>query len=91
MCTYETATLPISGAGKGRDGWFPLTDATVYFDHPVAAPQSHTLNVDFRNPGLGAAARVAVELDPAAARALAENILAMLDAAPPALLEESLA
>jgi Family of unknown function (DUF6295) len=91
MCTYQTATLPISGAGKGASGWFPLTDATVYFDHPVSAPQAHTLNVDFRNPGRGAAARVAVELDPAAARQLAESILAMLDAAPPGLVEESLA
>ncbi|MFI5952659.1 DUF6295 family protein [Cryptosporangium sp. NPDC051539] len=91
MCTYETATLAISGAGKGREGWFPLTDATVYFDHPVSAPQAHTLNIDFRNPSQGAAARVAVELDPAAARQLAESILAMLDAAPPGLVEESLA
>jgi hypothetical protein len=91
MCTYQTATLPVSGAGKGAQGWFPLTDATVYFDHPVSAPQAHTLNIDFRNPDRGAAARVAVELDPAAARQLAESILAMLDAAPPGLVEESLA
>jgi hypothetical protein len=33
---------------------------------------------------------VAVELDPAGARQLAESILAMLDAAPPGLVEESL-
>jgi len=25
MCTYQTATLPISGSGKGAGGWFPLT------------------------------------------------------------------
>ena len=91
MCTYQTANLEISGAGKGAGGWFPLTAATVYFDHPVSAPNAHTLNVDFRNPGRGASARVAVELDPAAARQLAESILAMLDAAPPGLVEESLA
>jgi len=91
MCTYQTATLPISGAGKGAAGWFPLTDASVYFDHPVSAPAAHTLNIDFRNPDRGASARVAVELDPAAARQLAEQILAMLDAAPPELVAESLA
>ena len=38
MCTYQTATLPISGAGKGTAGWFPLTAATVYLDHPVSRP-----------------------------------------------------
>ena len=88
MCTYQTATLPISGAGKGASGWFPLTAATVYLDHPVSAPAAHTLNIDFRNPDQGAAARVAVELDPARARELAHAILAMLDEAPPGLVEE---
>jgi hypothetical protein len=85
MCTYQTATVPIAGSGKGADGWFPLTDASVYLDHPVHAPAEHTLNLDFRNPQRGPSARVAVELDPAAARRLALGILAMLDAAPPGL------
>ena len=88
MCTYQTATVPVTGSGKGAGGWFPLTAATVYLDHPVDAPMAHTLNIDFRNPDRGAAARVAVELDPAAARQLAESIIAMLDAAPPGLVEE---
>jgi hypothetical protein len=86
MCTYQTANLPISGSGKGAAGWFPLTAAAVYFDHPVDAPADHTLNIDFRNPDRGPAARVAVELDPAGARELAEAILAMLAAAPPGLI-----
>jgi|1185.fasta_scaffold1770015_1 Family of unknown function (DUF6295) len=90
MCTYETANLPVAGSGKGAAGWFPLTAATVYLDHPFDAPMAHTLNIDFRNPERGPSARVAVELDPAAARRLAESILAMLDAAPPGLVEESL-
>jgi hypothetical protein len=89
MCTYETTHLPISGSGKGASGWFPLTAATVYLDHPVDAPADHTVNIDFRNPGRGASARVAVELDPAAAKELAEAILAMIAAAPPGLLEPS--
>jgi hypothetical protein len=91
VCTYQTATVAMSGSGKGATGWFPLTAATVYLDHPVDAPAAHTLNIDFRNPERGAAARVAVELDPARARELAEAILAMLDAAPPGLIEEAAA
>jgi hypothetical protein len=91
VCTYQTATVPMSGSGKGATGWFPLTAATVYLDHPVDAPAAHTLNIDFRNPERGAAARVAVELDPARARELAEAILVMLDAAPPGVIEEAAA
>lgn len=82
MCTYQTERVPISGSGKGASGWFPLSLATVYFDHPVDAPADHTLNVDFINPGRGPSARVAVELDPASARALAEAILAAVPPTP---------
>ncbi|GAC1442409.1 MAG: DUF6295 family protein [Mycobacteriales bacterium] len=85
MCTYQTATLGIAGSGKGARGWFALTAASVYLDHPVHAAATHTLNIDFRNPAQGPAARVAVELDPGSARELATRILAMLEAAPPGL------
>jgi hypothetical protein len=87
MCTYQTTRLPMEGSGKGAGGWFPLTDATVYFDHPVHAPAEHTLNIDLINPSRGAGARVAVELDPAAARSLALAILQMLETAPPGLVD----
>lgn len=87
MCTYLTETLAVSGSGKGAGGWFSLTDASVYLDHPVHAPAEHTLNIDLRNPAAGAAARVAVELDPTAARQLAEAILRTLASAPPGLVE----
>ncbi len=50
MCTYHTDHVALSGSGKGPDGWFSLSGATVYFDHPVHAPAEHTLNVDFINP-----------------------------------------
>lgn len=85
MCTYLTEHLAVEGSGKGAGGWFPLTDASVYLDHPVHAPAEHTLNIDFLNPARGASARVAVELDPASARALAQAILATLAAAPEGL------
>jgi hypothetical protein len=81
MCTYHTDHVALSGSGKGPDGWFTLSAATVYFDHPVHAAAEHTLNVDFINPALGPGARVAVELDPASARALAEANQAAADMA----------
>jgi hypothetical protein len=71
----------MSGSGKGASGWFPLSEATVYFDHPVHAPSEHTVNVDFLNPERGPSARVAVELDPASAAALARAILAAVKTA----------
>ncbi|MGH7667378.1 MAG: DUF6295 family protein [Candidatus Dormibacteria bacterium] len=78
MCTYLTETLGLKGSGKGSQGWFRVTDASVYFDHPVHAAAEHTLNLDFRNPGLGPGARVALELDRESARALAESIQSVL-------------
>ena len=62
MCTYLTEKVTISGSGKGPAGWFRLTDASVYFDHPVHAQAEHTLNIDFLDPGACPSARVAVEL-----------------------------
>ncbi|HCU94088.1 MAG TPA: hypothetical protein DHU96_15735 [Actinobacteria bacterium] len=85
MCTYLTETLDVEGSGKGAAGWFALSQATVYFDHPQHAPAEHTLNIDFLNPGQGPSARVAVELTAASARALAAAIEAALAAAPPGL------
>jgi Family of unknown function (DUF6295) len=86
MCTYQTTTVTVEGSGKGANGWFPVTDATVYFDHPVHAQPEHTLNIDLINPSRGPAARVAMELDPAAARALAEAILHTLATVPAGLI-----
>ena len=87
MCTYRTEKIKVGGSGKGAEGWFPLTDATIYFDHPQHAPVEHSLNIDFINPGRGASARVAVELTAEAARELAHAILATLDSVPPGLIE----
>ncbi|MBO0772152.1 MAG: hypothetical protein J2P35_11910 [Actinobacteria bacterium] len=82
MCTYLTQKVRVAGSGKGAAGWFPVTDATVYLDHPQHAPAEHTLNIDFLNPGQGPSARVAVELTPASARALAAAIESALASAP---------
>ena len=86
MCTYATVTSSIDGSAKGPHGrWFHVTDATVYFDHPVHAMAGHTLNLDFADPAGGPAARVAVELTAASARELVAAIQATLAAIPPGL------
>lgn len=86
MCTYATVRTPLTGSAKGPNGsWFHVTDATVYFDHPVHAMAEHTLNIDFADPAAGPSARVAVELTASTARALVAAIQAALDSAPAAL------
>ncbi len=87
MCTYRTEVIEVSGSAKGPAGWFPVTTASVYLDHPVHARPIHTLNIDLLNPARGAAARVALELEAPAARRLAEAIVAALDSAPAGLVE----
>ena len=87
MCNYATMSTALEGSAKGPNGtWFRVTDATVYFDHPVHAQAEHTLNIDFLDPGAGPSARVAVELTAESARALAKAIQATLDSAPPGLI-----
>ncbi|HKA96776.1 MAG TPA: DUF6295 family protein [Streptosporangiaceae bacterium] len=86
MCTYLTEKLGVEGSGKGAAGWFALSQATVYVDHPQHAPADHTLNIDFLDPQQGPAARVAVELTAQSARALAAAIESALAAVPPGLI-----
>jgi Family of unknown function (DUF6295) len=83
MCTYATVTAPMTGSAKGpNSSWFKVTDATVYFDHPVHALAEHTLNIDLAAPAKGPSARVAVELTAESARELMAAIQAALDSAP---------
>ena len=86
MCTYATVHADIDGSAKGPGGaWFHVTDATVYFDHPVHALAEHTLNIDFADHSKGPGARVAVELTTRSARELVLAIESALASAPPAL------
>ena len=85
MCTYATETIAATGSAKGSDGWMRITDATVYFDHPVHAMAEHTLNIDFLAPGKGPSARVAVELTADTAEALIQAIRSALDSVPAGL------
>ena len=86
MCTYQTEQIKVTGSGKGANGWFGVTDATVYYDHPVHTQAEHSLNIDFLNPGQGPGARVAVELTAESARELAKAIEAALASVPAELL-----
>lgn len=82
MCTYETVCVCVEGSGKGPQNWLRVTQATVYFDHPVHAMADHTLNIDLSDPSKGPSARIALELTAASARALAAAIQEALDAVP---------
>ena len=84
MCTYTTEFAEITGSGKGKDGWFALTQATVYYDHPVHAQAEHTLNIDFSDGRPGH--RVAVELTAGSARELMAAIERALGSVPAGLL-----
>ena len=82
MCTYATISTGVEGSAKGPNGsWFRVTDATVYFDHPVHALAEHTLNIDLAAPARGPSARVAVELTAESARSLVQAIEAALASA----------
>ena len=70
MCTYITEKANISGNGKGHSGWFELSHANIYYDHPVHAAMDHALMIDFVNEAKGPSARVAVELSPESADGL---------------------
>ena len=78
MCTMIVEQIKIDGSGKGRNGWFPLQEANVSYDHPFDAPMEHALNIDFVNEAQGPGARVAVELSVEAAQTLVETIQAIL-------------
>jgi Family of unknown function (DUF6295) len=81
MCSYLTVRAEVTGSAKGPEGWFSMTSASVYFDHPFHAPYEHSLNIDFANPTGGPGARVAVELSADSARELVRCIEAALEAA----------
>ena len=86
MCTYLTISEQVAGSAKGPGGrWFRVTEANVYFDHPVHAMAEHTINIDVTDPRLGPGARVALELTPESARRLASAIQDALASAPPGL------
>lgn len=78
MCTMIVENGQMHGSGKGPQGWFPVRQVNVSYDHPYHAPFEHALNIDFVNEAEGPGARVAVELTPESARDLVDLILKTL-------------
>ena len=78
MCTMIVEKTEIAGSGKGVQGWFPLRQVNVSYDHPVHAPLEHAVNIDFVNEAEGLGARVAVELTPESAQELVRVVLTAL-------------
>jgi hypothetical protein len=81
MCTTISDTTSIKGAGKGPRGWFPVTQATVAYDHATHTGAEHALLLDFANYDIGTEARVAVEMDVASGWALLGQLRVTLEAA----------
>lgn len=81
MCTTISLKTPISGSGKGAQGWISLDHVYLGYDHPFHVPLEHAVNIDFVNEAAGPGARVAVELSRESARELANQILRTLEQA----------
>jgi hypothetical protein len=86
MCTYNTEHAQLVGSAKGRQGWFSVAEATVYYDHPVHAAAEHTLNIDLADPVAGPSGRIAMELTASSARELVAAIERALARVPEDLL-----
>jgi hypothetical protein len=74
MCTMIAVTTQVRGAGKGVEGWFPITQSTVGYDHATHSEDEHALLLDFVNYEIGTGARVALELDLDSGRALVAQL-----------------
>jgi Family of unknown function (DUF6295) len=70
MCTSIVEVVSAEGHGRGADGWFPVTQAVVSYDHPHHALLEEAIVIDFLNTAMGPGARAAVELTLDAAKAL---------------------
>jgi Family of unknown function (DUF6295) len=81
MCTMIATKVPVTGGGKGHQGWFPVTQANVGYDHTTYMQNEHALLIDFVNPSLDPSSRVAVELDIASGKALVAQLQAAIEAA----------
>ncbi|MGH7831369.1 MAG: DUF6295 family protein, partial [Candidatus Binatia bacterium] len=53
MCTMIVKQVEIDGSGKGTNGWFPVRQANVSYDHPYEARLEHAVNIDFVNEAEG--------------------------------------
>jgi len=74
MCTGIVENTKLSGSGKGRNGWGPIDQASVSYDHPEHIGTDHAVIIDFLNRAVGPDSRIAVELTAESARQLAKAI-----------------
>lgn len=74
MCTMIAVSAQMRGMGKGAQGWFPVTQATVGYDHTTHSADEHALLIDFTNYAQGLDARVGLELDLDSGRALVAQL-----------------
>jgi hypothetical protein len=81
MCTNIVERAPLTGSGRGREGWFKLGEVSISYDHPFEVDLEHAVNIDFTNESAGVGARVAVELTLDSAKELAKVLLAAVDRA----------
>jgi hypothetical protein len=81
MCTMIAISSTVHGVAKGRDGWFPITKATIGYDHATHSKEEHALLLDFVNYDIGIDARVALELDLESGRVLLEQLQSAIAAA----------
>lgn len=70
MCTSIIEIAPAEGMAKRGDGWFPLTQSVVAYDHARHALLGDVITIDFFNAGLDPGARAAVEITLDSAKAL---------------------
>ena len=70
MCAGTVELAEVSGSAKGPQGWFPVRQAQVVYDHPYHAQMDEALIIDLVNPERGPGARVSLELSPESARSL---------------------
>jgi hypothetical protein len=87
MCTYQSELVTINASGKAPSGWRRMATAQVYVDHPVDFPAGHAVMIDVLDAQRDPSSRVALEMDAASARALADALLRALESAPPGLLD----
>lgn len=81
MCTSIVEIARAEGSGKGRDGWFELTNSVVSYDHPHHALLEEAITIDFVNSALEPGARVAVEITLQSARDLSAALSRAIAAA----------
>ena len=62
MCTSIVEIVGAEGMAKKADGWFPLSQAVIAYDHARHAPLGDVITLDFINTSLEAGARAGIEL-----------------------------